>query len=123
MGLLFIMWGPQFKKYTNNFSITFSLLVYLQVYVVHVNICMLICVCACVSHSVMSDSATHGLQLSRLPCPCGFSTQEYWNGWPFPSPGDLPDPGIKPVSPALQADSLPFGPPGKLLFIYNVLYI
>ena len=34
----------------------------------------------------------------------GFSRQEYWSGLPFPSPGDLPDPGIKPGSPALQAD-------------------
>ena len=37
----------------------------------------------------------------------GFSRQEYWSGLPFPSPGDLPDPGIKSGSPALQADSLP----------------
>ena len=37
----------------------------------------------------------------------GFFRQEYWSGLPFPSPGDLPDPGIKPRSPALQADSLP----------------
>ena len=36
-----------------------------------------------------------------------FSRQEYCSGWPFPSPGDLPNPGIKPRSPALQADSLP----------------
>ena len=36
----------------------------------------------------------------------GFSRQEYWGGLPFPSPGDLPDPGIEPGSPALQADSL-----------------
>ena len=36
-----------------------------------------------------------------------FSRPEYWSGQPFPSPGDLPDPGIKPGSPALQADSLP----------------
>ena len=36
----------------------------------------------------------------------GFSRQEYWSGLPFPSPGDFPDPGIKPRSPALQADSL-----------------
>ena len=43
----------------------------------------------------------------------GFSRQEYWSGSPFPSPGDLPDPGIKPMSPALQADSLPSEPPGK----------
>ena len=43
----------------------------------------------------------------------GFSRQEHWRGLPFPSPGDLPDPGIKPGSPALQADALPSQPPGK----------
>ena len=36
----------------------------------------------------------------------GFHKQEYWSGWPLPPPGDLPDPGIEPGSPALQADSL-----------------
>ena len=44
----------------------------------------------------------------------GFSRQEYWSGLPFPSPGDLPDPGFEPRSPVLQADSLPSEPPGKL---------
>ena len=44
----------------------------------------------------------------------GFSRQEYWSGLPFPSPGDLPHPGIKPKSPALQADALPSEPPEKL---------
>ena len=43
----------------------------------------------------------------------GFSRQEYWSGLPFPSPRDLPDPGIKPRSLALQADTLPSEPPGK----------
>ena len=43
----------------------------------------------------------------------GFSRQECWSGLPFPSPGDLPDPGIKPGSPTLQADALPSEPPGK----------
>ena len=43
-----------------------------------------------------------------------FSRQEYWSGLPFPSPGDLPDPEIKPGSPTLQADALPSEPPGKL---------
>ena len=42
-----------------------------------------------------------------------FSRPEYWSGQPFPSPGDLPNPGIKPRSPVLQADSLPAEPPGK----------
>ena len=44
-----------------------------------------------------------------------FSRPEYWSGWSFSSPGDLPDPGIGPRSPALQADSLPAEPPGKPL--------
>ena len=42
-----------------------------------------------------------------------FFRQEYWSGLLFPSPGDLPDPGIKPGSSALQADALPSEPPGK----------
>ena len=45
------------------------------------------------------------------------SRQEYWNGWSFPSPGDLPNPGIEPGSPALQADSLPSESPGKPPFM------
>ena len=43
----------------------------------------------------------------------GFSRQEYWIGLPFPSSGDLPNPGIKPRSPALQADALTSEPPGN----------
>ena len=43
----------------------------------------------------------------------GFSRQEYWSGLPFPSPGDLPDPGIKPRSPHIVADTLPSEPQGK----------
>ena len=43
----------------------------------------------------------------------GFSRQEYWSGLPFPSPEDLPDPGIEPGSPALRADALTSEPPGK----------
>ena len=42
-----------------------------------------------------------------------FSRPEYWSGEPFPSPGDLPNPGIEPRSPALQVDSSPAEPPGK----------
>ena len=47
------------------------------------------------------------------PLSMGFSRQEYWSGQPFPSPGYLPNPGIDPRSPALQADSLLSEPPGK----------
>ena len=52
----------------------------------------------------MSDSVTVACQ---APMSMEFSRQEYWSGLPFPSPGDLPDPGILPESPALQVDSLP----------------
>ena len=48
------------------------------------------------------------------PPSMGFSRQEYWSGLPFPSPGDLPDPGIEPRSPAFQADALTSEPPGTL---------
>ena len=53
----------------------------------------------------------------RAPLSMGFSRQEYWSGLPCPSPGDLPDPGIKPGSPTLQMDSLPSEPPGKPLML------
>ena len=49
----------------------------------------------------------------QAPSSLGFSRQEYWSGGPFPSPGDRPDPEIKPGSPALQVYSLPAEPPGK----------
>ena len=49
----------------------------------------------------------------QAPLPMGFSRQEFWRGLPFPSPGHLPNPGIKPGSPTLQVDSLPSVPPGK----------
>ena len=79
------------------------------------------CCCACLKDSnrilifrwsesrlVVSDSATPWAIQSME-----FSRPEYWSGSPFPSPGDLPNPGIKPRSPALQADSLPAEPQGK----------
>ena len=53
------------------------------------------------------------LYLTLQPLSIGFSRQEHWSGVLFPSPGDLPNPGIELGSPALQADSLPAEPPGK----------
>ena len=50
----------------------------------------------------------------QAPQSVEFSRQEYWSGLPFPSPGDVPDPGIKPGSPALWADASPSEPPGGL---------
>ena len=80
--------------------------------------CLLIYVC-CVSCSVMSDSATPWTVAHQDPLSMRFPRQEYWNGLPFPPLGDLPDPGVKPRSPVLQADSLPLEPPGiSLIYVY-----
>ena len=56
----------------------------------------------------------------QSPLSMGFSRQEYWSGLPFPSPGDLPDPGIEPWSPSLQADSLPTELCLKVFKIYKM---
>ena len=57
---------------------------------------------------VVSDFAT---VVCQAPLSMGFSRQEYWSGLPFTSPGHLPDPGIEPGSPVLEADCLPSEPP------------
>ena len=76
-------------------------------------------VCVLVSCSVMTDSVTLWT-VDKAPPSMGFSRQEYWSGLPFPSPGDLPDPGIEPRSLALQADALTSEPPEKpKIQIYN----
>ena len=62
----------------------------------------------------MSNSFATPQTLTRqAPLSMELSRQEYWSGLPFPPPGDLPNPGIKPGSPALQADPLLPEPPGK----------
>ena len=61
----------------------------------------------------MSDSATLWTGAYQAPLSMGFPRQEYWNGLPFPSPGDLPNPEMEPRSPALEADALTSEPPGK----------
>ena len=60
--------------------------------------------------------------IGQAPPSMGFSRQEYWNGLPFPSPGDLPDPRIESGSPALQADSLPSEPPGNTFSASSVIF-
>ena len=67
-----------------------------------------------------------GVSNSATPCSIQsmeFSRPEYCSGKPFPSPGDLPNPGIEPRSPALQVDSLPAEPPGKPKNIPSPAYL
>ena len=73
------------------------------------------------SRSVMSDSLQpHGLTYQAPPS-SEFSRQKFWSGLPFPSPGDLPNPGIEPGSPTLRADALPSEPRGSCLPILYVI--
>ena len=79
--------------------------------------------CAC---SVVLDSATPWTVACQAPLSMGFSRQENWNGLPFPSPGDLPHSGIKPVfpaSPAMQAHSFTTGPLGKSILIGLFIFL
>ena len=59
----------------------------------------------------------------QAPLSMGFSRQEYWSGLPFPSPGDLPDSGIEPGSPALEADALTSEPPGKMMKVQRIVFL
>ena len=79
----------------------------------------------CRSLSCVRLFATPWTVAHRAPLSIEFTRQEYWRGLPCPSPGDLPNPGTKPRSPSLQADSLPSEPPGKPLpfFLPYYLYI
>ena len=65
------------------------------------------------SLSCVQVFATPWMVAYQAPRSMGFSRQEYWSGLPFPSPGDLPNPGITPGTPALQTDALPSEPLGK----------
>ena len=74
------------------------------------------------SHSSHVRLAPPWTVACQAPLAMGFSTQEYWSGLPSLPPGNLPNPGIKPtspVSPALQADSLPAEPSGKPLHFFT----
>ena len=59
----------------------------------------------------------------QAPPSMGFARQEYWSGLPFPSPGDLPGPGIEPGSPTLEADALTSDSPGKPRLVCSLLYL
>ena len=74
----------------------------------------------------MSDSfVTPWTVAHQTPLSMGFLRQEYWSGLPFPSPGDLPDPGIEPASPELAGGFLTTELPGKpsLVVIISIIHI
>ena len=87
-------------------------------------LCVCVCVCVHINTYIIFDIVIQSLSYVQLFCnpmdysppaklPMGFHRQKYWSGLPFPSPGNLPDPGIEPKSPALQVDYLPTELPGK----------
>ena len=67
-----------------------------------------------ISTYILKNKVTSHIKLCQSPLSMEFFRQEYWNGLPFPSPGDLPNPGIKPESPAVQANPFPSESPGIL---------
>ena len=96
-----------------------------------VRVCVCVCVCVCVKVNVKSLSrvrlfATPWTVAYQAPPSMGFSRQEYWSGLPFPSSGDLPDPGIEPGSCTLGANALTSEPPGKTanagVYIYTYIH-
>ena len=76
----------------------------------------------CEGHSIVSDSASPWTVAFQAPLSMELSRQEYCNLYPIPSQGDLPDPGIKPGSLALQENSLPAELPGKALIYIKYIY-
>ena len=91
-------------------------------------VCVCVCVCVVLSRSVLYYSFVTLWTVDRqAPLSMGFSRQqEYWNGLPFPSPGDLPKPGIELESSELQADYLPVesqNPSTKIMIIIMALKI
>ena len=75
--------------------------------------------CKCSSLSCAWLFATLWTVAHQAPLSMKFSSQEYWSGLPFPLPGDLPNPGIKPRSPALEANSLLSEPPGLCQLMWS----
>ena len=97
----------------------------------HTHTCVCVCVCVCLEKKVKLFSrvrlfATAWTVAYQATPSMGFSRQKYWSGLPFPSPGDLLEPGIEPRFSTLQADALPSEPPGKFhiyVYIYVCVYI
>ena len=107
----FVFYGISVSSY-GNFRWEHNALFYCHYSFYRKCVCVYVCVCEvaqlCLTLCDPMDCVAY-----QAPPSMGFSRQEYWSGLPFPSPGDLPDPGIEPGSPAFQADALPSEPPGK----------
>ena len=103
----------------------FFLVFYPALHLKHILLFEFVRIASCVFVNVVKESESEVAQscptlfvtpwtvAHQAPPSMGFSRQEYWSGLPFPSPGDLPNPGIEPTSPALQAYALTSEPPGK----------
>ena len=87
-----------------------------------ISLCALLCMipnlCCAHSQGCVHLFATPWTVACQAPLSMEFSRQKYWSGLPFPSPGDLPNPGIKPVSPALAGRFFTAEPPGKPIISY-----
>ena len=89
-------------------------------------VCVFVCVCIYILHvcsvtSLQLHFATIWTVAHQAPLSVGFSRQEYWSGLLYPPPGDLPDPGIKPMSSALQVDSLLLNQKGCPCILYIII--
>ena len=80
--------------------------------------------CVCVlSRLVVSDSVNPRTAALQAPLSTEFSREEYWSGLPFPTPGNLTNPGIEPMSLALQTNSVLTVPSGRSIFLLNLSFI
>ena len=111
-----VLWFPVYWCRVSSFRAFLTLVVFLF------NFCVCVCVCVWKSLSHFWLFTTPWTVAHQTPLFMEFSRQEYWSGMPFPSPGDLPDPGIKPKSPAFGAVSLPPEPLEKPLISVSSIY-
>ena len=86
-------------------------------------VCVCVCMCVCKSLSHVALFVTLWTVACQSPLSMGFSRQEYWSGLPFPSSGDLPNPGTEPWSHTLQADSFLSEPLVKPICMYVCMYV
>ena len=108
---------PVYWEIINIRTVLVSIMSWIKVY----RLSGVLCVCAKLLPSCLT-LPLYGLYNLPAPSVHGFSRQEYWCQLPFPSPGDLPNPGIKPAFPALKSDSLPTEPPGKPRVAFSTVF-